>query len=49
MDKRLLYYDYDAALRHYEDRLLKIKQEKSAKNRCEASAAACRAEGDRLW
>ena len=26
MDKRLLYYDYDAALRHFEDRLLRIKQ-----------------------
>ena len=24
-------------------------EEKSPKNRCEASAAACRAEGDRLW
>ena len=26
MDKKLLYYDYDAALRHFEERLLKIKQ-----------------------
>ena len=24
-------------------------EKKSAKNRCQASAAACRAEGDRLW
>ena len=26
MDKRLLYYNYEEALRHYEDRLLKSKQ-----------------------
>ena len=26
MDKRLLYYNYEEALRHFEERLLKIKQ-----------------------